>query len=541
MPVEYVENATHNNKNFGADMGGKYITKSQVRLYMGLRTNRGLTQEAAAAKLDVSVRSCRTIEQGCHYTSRAKKIRRYKTRRRPIDEVWEAELEPMLKDNPNLQPKTLLIYLQRTHFNNHGDPIYSNSIERTLQRKVAKWLALNGKPKELMFPQEHIPGEQALSDFTHFVKGNITICGNQFKHMFYHFRLVYSKWSYLKVIQSGESMQALSEGVQEALFALGGSPKEHRTDSLSAAFKNISVEVQKDLTTKYEDLCAYYNMVPTRNNKGQKHENGSVESSHGHIKNRIAQELVLRGSNDFNSVSEYEKWVHDIVKLSNKRNCKDFQTEQLALQPLPKYKTNDYEVKSIKISNLGIIIVKGMRYSVLSSLSGHSATIHIYQNEIQIFLGSSFVFSFERKYLNKHDSRYVINYKHMIHSLIRKPAAFRRCQYRNELLPNDSYRRIWFYLDQTESIQVAPKTMLRLLKLAADHDCETDLEIYVMSLITNKAPIIIGEIENRFSTSNPQLPQVIGKQHDITEYSFLNEINTGEHHATTRSHITTTT
>ena len=105
----------------------------------------------------------------------------------------------MPRDNPDLQPKTLLIHLQRSCLDDQGEPIYTNSIERTLQRKVAKWLALNGKPKDLMFPQEHIPGEQTLSDFTYFEKANITICGNPFKHMFYHFRLVYSKWSYLNV------------------------------------------------------------------------------------------------------------------------------------------------------------------------------------------------------------------------------------------------------------------------------------------------------------------------------------------------------
>jgi hypothetical protein len=164
--------------------------------------------------------------------------------------------------------------------------------------------------------------------------------------MFYHFRLIYSKWSYIKVIQTGESMQALSEGLQEALFTLGGVPKDHRTDSLSAAFKNLTAEVQEDLTKQYEELCAYYNMIPSRNNKGESHENGSVESSHGHIKNRILQELILRGSNDFESVSEYQAWIHRIVKASNKRNCKNFHEEQLALQPLPRIKTIDYEVKS---------------------------------------------------------------------------------------------------------------------------------------------------------------------------------------------------
>jgi len=276
---------------------------------MNLRKNNKLTQESAAAKTDISVRSGYTIESGKHHTSKSNpRIRNYKTRKSPIDEVWKTKLRPMLVLNPGLQAKTLFIYLQKNYLDEDGKPIYTKAIERTLQRKVARWQALNGRPKDIMFPQIHIPGQQALSDFTHFKNAEITINDKSFKHMLYHFRLVYSKWSFIKVISSGESMQALSEGLQDALFCLGGAPKEHRTDSLSAAFKNLSQNNIDDLTNSYKELCEYYNMEPTRNNKGQKHENGSVESAHGHIKNRIAQELILRGSNDFTSVRDYENW-----------------------------------------------------------------------------------------------------------------------------------------------------------------------------------------------------------------------------------------
>ncbi len=515
-------------------MGGKYITKPQAKLYMKLRRNKELTQESAAAKVDISIRSGRTIEKGLHHTSRPKELpRHYKTRKSPIDEVWESKLEPMLKNNPGLQPKTLFIHLQRTFLDDNGNPIYNNSIERTLQRKVAKWLALHGNNKEVMFPQDHIPGVQALSDFTHFNAG-ITISGTPFKHMFYHFRLVYSKWSYLKVIIGGESMQALSEGLQEALFALGGSPKEHRTDSLSAAFKNISTNTKEDLTAKYEDLCTYYSMTPTRNNKGKKHENGSVESSHGHLKNRISQELILRESNDFNSVSEYESWIHGIVNSSNKRNCYDFNGEYLALQKLPEHKTQNYEIKSIKVSNLAIIKVKGVMYSVPSNLSGHTITLHIYQRKVKAYLGNSYIFTFDReKYTGNGSQQYSINYKHVIGSLIKKPAAFRKCKYRNELLPTDNYRRIWSYLNESESHRVAPKIMLRLLKLAAEYNCEKDLEIYVTNLIRSSQQILIEEIERRFNSSNPDLPDIECKQHDLKNYDFIiKNSNEGENYAT---------
>lgn len=513
-------------------MGRKYIIQPQADLYMKYRNKNNLTQDAAAAKADISVRSGREIESNRHHTSKLKKPRCYKTRRSPVDDVWASDLEPMLRNNPDLQPRTLLIYLQRTYLDDQGKPVYTHSVERTLQRKVARWLALNGKPKEIMFPQEHIPGQQALSDFSHLNDIDIVINGEKLKHMLYHFRLVYSKWSYIKIVQTGESMQALSEGLQEALFSLGGAPKEHRTDSLSAAFKNLSQDAKQDLTDKYEELCAYFNMTPTRNNKGVSHENGSVESSHGHIKNRIKQELILRGRSDFNSLNEYETWVHDIVKLSNKRNSSDFETEQLALQKLPINKTQDHEVKSTKVSSLSIINIKGMKYSIPSNLSGHTLTLHLYQNHIKAYLGSTFVFEFKRKYKNNSENVYVIDYRHVIHSLIKKPGAFRYCNYRNELLPNDNYRIIWDYIDNTETIKVAPKIMLRLLKLAAECDCESSLEAHVLNLIKTKSSIIIEAIENIFNKKTATLPEISCTQHDIATYDFIiNNANTGEKYA----------
>ena len=92
---------------------------------------------------------------------------------------------------------------------------------------------------------------------------------------------------------------ALAEGLQNALWALGGVPEQHRTDSLSAAFRNLGRDAQDDLTQRYEALVAHYGMEPTRNNPGIAHENGAVESAHGHLKKAIADALLLRGVRDF--------------------------------------------------------------------------------------------------------------------------------------------------------------------------------------------------------------------------------------------------
>ncbi len=514
-------------------MGGQYINKTQVGLYMKYRKEKGLTQEVASAKVGISVRSGRTIERGAHFTNRSQQPRQYKTRKSPIDEIWETELEPMLRKHPSLQPRTLFTYLQRTYRDLAGIPIYDNSIERTLQRRVRHWSALNGPSKAVMFPQVHLPGEQGLSDFTEFKGVKITIAGVYFPHCFYHFRLVYSKWSYLKVIQTGESMQALSEGLQEALWTLGGVPKTHRTDSLSAAFKNLSRDAQEDITARYAAFCDYYGMIPTRNNKGQKHENGSVESSHGHLKNRLTQELLLRGSHDFESVVAYEAWVQAVVKQSNQRHCINFREEQKALQSLPCHKTADYEVKSVKVSTSSMITVKGMRYSLPDRLSGHTVTLHINQREIKVYLGSNLVLTLPRKYKATHKSIYVIDYRHVIHALSKKSRAFRYCQYRNELLPNETYRTIWAHIDKTESSDTAPKLMLRLLRLAADYACEAKLGEHVIRLIKEEKPLAIEVIESLFNTSNPPLPQVVHAQHVLADYDTMIHSSTkqGDSHA----------
>ena len=499
-------------------MSGRYITNQQAKLYMKYRQEHLLNQDASAAKSGISVRSGYTIEQGKHHTQRTKCKRQHKTRTSPIDQVWEDDLVPMLEDNPDLQPTTLFIYLERTYQHSSGEPLYKQSVLRTLQRRVANWKAQHGPAKAVIFPQNHQPGIQALSDFTNMDKVGITINHIPFKHMLYHFRLVYSKWSYVLVIQSGESFQALSEGLQGALKALGGSPSEHRTDSLSAAYKNIHPSAREDKTKAYENLCAHYGMRATRNNKGVCHENGSVESAHGHLKNRIRQELILRGSADFESVGAYEQWVDSIVATSNRRHSVYFEKEKATLKPLPNQPDMDYELVSTKVSSLSMITIRAITYSVPSRLVGHMLTVHIYQRRIDLYLGSALVCTLERQYIMPDKSRYAINYKHVIHALIQKPGAFRHCKYKTQLFPNQTYQRIWEHLDSRYPLKVAPKMFLRLLKCAADHNCEQLLGDYVLSCIENGSELSITDIELKFNQRKSAVPVVISTQHTLTDY-----------------------
>jgi hypothetical protein len=83
----------------------------------------------------------------------------------------------------------------------------------------------------VFFAQEHRPGELCLSDFTHCRELGVTIDGQAFPHLIYHFVLTYSNWETGTICYS-ESFESLSEGLQQALWELGGVPREHRSDRI---------------------------------------------------------------------------------------------------------------------------------------------------------------------------------------------------------------------------------------------------------------------------------------------------------------------
>ena len=155
------------------------------------------------------------------------------------------------------------------------------------------------------------------------------------EHRLYHFRLAFSGFEHAHVVLGGESFVALAEGLQNALWALGGVPLEHRSDSLSAAFRNLDRDAQEDLTQRYQGLMRHYGMTPSRNNPGVAHENGSIESPHGHLKKALEDALLLRGSRDFDDLDAYRRFVDEIV---GRQQCQQPQADRAgAGQPVAAY------------------------------------------------------------------------------------------------------------------------------------------------------------------------------------------------------------
>jgi hypothetical protein len=304
---------------------GKPVNDQQVRGYMQDRTRH--PQRAAAARAGFSERTARRIEADPRPPSQRRPARG-RTVPDPLAGVWERDLAPILERDHSVQAVTLLRHLQMLDPERYPD----DRIRRTLERRVRTWRALRGAPQDVIFRQSPEPGRMALSDFTDAGGLGVTIAGEPFAHRLYHFVLAYSGWEHAGVVLGGESFAALAEHLQNALWSLGGAPAEHRTDSLSAAFRNLSRSEAEDVTRRYEALCAHYGLKASRNNPGEAHENGAVEAHHRHLKAALDQALILRGSRDFAALADYRRFVDQLVARRNRRREDAVRAEMAALR-----------------------------------------------------------------------------------------------------------------------------------------------------------------------------------------------------------------
>ena len=314
----------------------------------------------------------------------------------------------MLRAHPHLRATTLLEDLQRRYPERYPDRLL-----RTLQRRLATWRATEGPEREIIFRQEHPPGDQALSDFTDGSSLQVTIAGEPFAHLLYHFWLAFSGWQYVKAIQGGESYTALTEGLQEALWQLGGVPRSHRTDRLSAAYRNL--QRTDDEAAAYAAFCQHYAMEPTRNNAGVSHENGSVEAAHGHLKLGLKEALALRGSRDFPDLASYQAFLAEVVMRKNARRRTAVETELKMMRRLPRFRTTDFSLATVTVTRSATISVRAVLYTVPSRLIGSRLKVHIYDDRLVCWLGTTPLLTLPRRFHKRGAPRQrVVDYRHLI-------------------------------------------------------------------------------------------------------------------------------
>ena len=345
----------------------------------------GKTQETAAAMAGMCVRSARKWQSG-PLPSETKQERWWRTRTDPFDGVWEEEIEPLLRDDPKgrLKATTIIEWLEEQYPGR-----FSASQLRTLQRRLQDWRALNGPDQEVYFPQDHPPGREAQFDFTHANSLGVTIAGQPYPHLLFQMILSHSGWRYAEVA-AGETL-ALKQGLQNALWALGGVPEVVRSDNTSAATHEMKRSRGRALNANYAALLDHYGLRSTRINPGKSHENGVAEHAHYRLKDALDQALVLRGSRDFHTADDYAGFVREMVERRNRLVRGKLEQEMACLEPLPPAPMPEYANYQSKVRRWSTVQVAGRSYSVPSRLIGKVVQIRLYSDHLEVYYKGHFV------------------------------------------------------------------------------------------------------------------------------------------------------
>jgi hypothetical protein len=488
------------------------------------RRAEGLSQQVAADAVGISVRSAQRIDRGELQPEgqQQQRARHWRTRADPLAEVWGSVLVPMLEKAPQLEPQTLLLHLEKSF---PGREWFRR--KRTLQRRVEEWRALHGPSREVMFLQEHRAGVLGISDFT-LLKGEpITVAGQVLEHRLFHFRLPFSGWCHVEVIHGGESFVALAEALQNALVACGGVPAEHRTDSLSACFRNRDGSYAGDYTSRYRELCAHLGVIATRNNRGVAHENGAIEGPHRHWKHRMEQQLIQRGSRDFEAEAEYRQLVGQVSASLNGRDSvqQKLAIERLHLRPLPVERFADYEPQVVRVRSTSTIEVRSVTYSVPSRLIGHQLTVHLHHDRLDLFLRSQFVETLPRLHPQKGQRALRrIDFRHVIESLRRKPRALLRAQLQDDILPTGSWRQLWRTLLAALPPDEAAKVMVDALHVAARENDLAGVERYLRRQL-RRGELNLTTLRDHYGLRPPRglaaMPELQIPEHTLSSYDEL--------------------
>jgi transcriptional regulator with XRE-family HTH domain len=483
-------------------------TDSEV-LLMKRERLKGKTQEQAAARAGMSVRTARKYERTDKLPSQLKLPRSHRTRPNPFADDWAWVCAQLERDSA-LQAKTLFAELCL-----RSPERYQPAQLRTLQRHIATWRAHHGPAHAVIFEQVHLPGVLGQSDFTHMDDLAITLANVPFPHLLYHFVLTYSNVEAVHLCFS-ESFEALAEGLETCLWQIGGVPQRHRTDNLSAAVYRIE-RGERQYTERYQALMAHYTLQPSTNQPGQAHENGDVEQAHHRFKQALDQALRLRGSRDFADRAAYTRFLLDLLRQRNATRQHRWEEERAHLAPLPTRPLEPTQDLRVSVSRFATIRVLRNTYSVPARLIGHTLLVRVRAETLELYLGASCLHVIPRL---RGYGQHRIDYRHIIESLVRKPGAFAQYRYRDELFPSLLFRQTYdrLLLQQPHRAEVQ---YVRLLHLAA-RTSEADVEAALALLLEAGSLPSVDAVRELVRAQGPQpIPELAAPVLDLSSYDQL--------------------
>jgi hypothetical protein len=486
------------------------VTDEQVRL-LRKKMKDGKTIATAAAAAGISERSAYSWKEG-PLPSETKRARAWRTRPDPFAEVWDAEVLPLLEadDKGVLEATTVLDELRRRH----GDRFAVGQL-RTLQRRMHQWRVFHGPGKEVMFEQKHEAGREGAFDFTDATELGVTIAGEVFAHLLFQFVLSFSKWRWVGLAFT-ETFEALVRGLQGALWELGGVPRVWRSDNLTAATHQIPGG-GRELNRRYRDVLDHYGAKSTRIEPGRSHENGVAEKSNDTLKSALNQALVIRGSREFASVDAYMQFVRGIRDRLNER-CSPVRLaeERQQLAPLPSTRLPEYTEYDATVRQWSTIHFAKRVYSVPSRLIGSEVQVRQHPETIEVFYRKQLTATMPRL---RGEAAHRIDYRHVIWSLVRKPGAFARYRFREELFPSLVFRRAYDALVDARG-ERADVEYVRILHLAAS-TMESDVERALELLLEDGQRPDFASVKALAAPAKPAIPSVHIPPPDLTAYDAL--------------------
>src|SRR5512146_315698 len=486
------------------------------RLRKLIQTEDTLTK--AADKAGVDEKTARKYRDSDPLPSQRQAPHTWRTREDPFQDVWP-ELVDQLRLNPGLQAKTLFLDLQRRHPGRFPDVQL-----RTLQRRIKQWRAHEGPPREVFFAQAHEPGRLAESDFTHMGTLGVTIAGEPFDHLVYHFVLTYSNWEAGTVCFS-ESFESLSEGLQNALWELGGVPRRHRTDRLTAA---VHTDPQPEVfTRRYQALLAHYGLEGQAIQPRKANQNGDVEQSHHRFKQAVDQALMLRGSRDFAGRGAYQTFLRQLMAGRNANRKKRFAEEAAVLSSLPVRRLEMARRIEARVDSGSTIHVGGNAYSLPSRLIGERVDVHVGAETLDVWHGARKIDTLPRL---RGRGKHRIEYRHVIDWLVRKPGAFEEYRYRDAMFPTSRFRMAYDALKGHRPARAA-REYLEILLLAAQEG-ETAVDESLRLLLGGDQPLCGDAVAEavREGRRPPAVTEVTVIDVDLTMYDRLLEPGEGHEH-----------
>ena len=192
------------------------------------------------------------------------------------------------------------------------------------------------------------------------------------------------------------------------------------------------------------------------------------------------------------------------------------------MRPLPPRRAEDGEEAVVIVTSAGGFTLRKVFYSVPSRLIGHRLRVRLHDDRLELFLGATHLMMRARG-RSQGDGRHghVVDYRHVIHALRRKPGALPGLVYRNQLFPRAAYRDLFEAAMAVLPQAQASRLVVEALFLAHERACEAELAAAIAEALDAGALPDMVALRQRFTPDPATLPKIEIPRRSLADYDAL--------------------